>query len=261
MKHAALALLAICAVLAGCSGSEPRVAWENDGAPAARLRPEDVADAIPRPDPILSAGNTSPYTVNGVEYRVLTTGAGYRENGIASWYGTKFHGNKTANGEIYDVYLATAAHRSLPIPSYVRVTNRNNGRSVVVRVNDRGPFHPDRIIDLSYAAAAKIGMTQQGTAPVRVEVVDVAGVDDRRGVQDGSYRYLQLGAFSSARSAGDLRDAVAALVAVPVTVTPVRVNGRQLNRVRLGPVDDGRQLLELKEMLHNQGYTTALALP
>ena len=166
----AVALLA--ALLGACSGSEPRVAWENDGMPAVRLDPSQVRDAEPRPDPILDAGNTSPYTVNGVEYRVLTTGAGYREEGTASWYGTKFHGNKTANGEIYDVYLPSAAHRSLPIPSYVRVTNLENARSIVVRVNDRGPFHAERVIDLSYAAAVKLGVIQHGTAPVRVEALD-----------------------------------------------------------------------------------------
>jgi rare lipoprotein A len=255
-----LALLA-AALLAGCSGSEPRVPWETDGAPSTRLDPAQVQDAVPRPDPILDAGNTSPYTVNGMEYRVLTTAAGYREEGIASWYGTKFHGNKTANGEVYDVYLPSAAHRSLPIPSYVRVTNLQNGRAVTVRVNDRGPFHPDRIIDLSYAAAVKLGMVQHGTARVRVEAIDVAGVDDRRGLQAGDYRYLQLGAFASPDSALDLRNAVAALVSVPVTVTPVDVNGRRLNRVRVGPVRDGRELLRLQEMLMSKGYSSGLALP
>ena len=254
--------VAVLAVLLGaCSGSEPRVAWENDGAPAVRLDPSQVRDAVPRPDPILDAGNTSPYTVNGVDYRVMTTAAGYREEGTASWYGTKFHGNKTANGEIYDVYLPSAAHRSLPIPSYVRVTNLDNARSIVVRVNDRGPFHAERVIDLSYAAAVKLGMIQHGTAPVRVEALDVAGVDDRRGVQAGDYRYLQLGAFSSADSALDLRNAVAALVSVPVTVTPVDVNGRRLSRVRVGPVRDGRELLRLQEQLLNSGYSSGLALP
>ena len=109
-----------------------------------------MPDAVPRADPILEAGNRSPYTVNGRSYRVLENHSGYRERGIASWYGTKFHGQKTSNGEIFDLYQATAAHKTLPIPSYVRVTNELNGRSVVLRVNDRGPFHSDRVIDLSY---------------------------------------------------------------------------------------------------------------
>ena len=254
-------LLLVLALVAACSGPEPRVAWEEDGAPGRSLAAAEVRDAVPRPDPLLDAGNTSPYVIDGVEYRVLASAAGYREEGIASWYGTKFHGQRTANGEIYDVYQPTAAHRSLPIPSYVRVTHRGNGRSIVVRVNDRGPFHPDRIIDLSYAAAVRLGMVQTGTAPVHVEVIEIAGVDDRRGIQAGDYRYLQLGAFSSADSAAGLRDAVAALVPVPVTVSPVDVDGRRLNRVRLGPVDDGRELLRLREMLQQRGYSAGLALP
>lgn len=251
----------LVAFLAACSGSEPRVGWENDGPPLASISAEDVVDAVPRADPVLRAGNTSPYEVNGKVYTVLPTAAGYRAEGIASWYGTKFHGNRTANGEIFDLYLPTAAHRQLPIPSYVRVTNLSNQRTVVVRVNDRGPFHAERIIDLSYAAAVKLGMAENGTAPVRVETVSMAGVDDRRHAGNGSYRYLQLGAFASERTASDLRDAVAALVSVPVTVSAVDVGGRRLSRVRLGPVDDDLELRRLRKMLENRGYTPGLALP
>ena len=247
--------------LVGCSGSGPRVAWEGDGAPAATLKPADVIDAVPRPDPILRAGNTSPYSVDGVEYRVLDSAAGYDEQGIASWYGTKFHGNKTANGEVYDLYLATAAHRSLPIPSYLRVTNLDNGREVTVRVNDRGPFHPERLIDLSYGAAVKLGFVDKGTARVRIRSVNLAGVDDRRESEYGAYRYLQLGAFANPASAQSLRDSVAAMVTVPVEVSPVDVGGRRLNRVRVGPVADGRQLQRLQNLLMSRGYTPGLALP
>ena len=256
-----LLLLAGLAILGACSGSDPKVAWEGDGAPDVALAAEDVADAVPRPDPILRAGNTSPYSIEGVEYRVLPTAAGYRAEGIASWYGTKFHGNKTANGEIYDLYLATAAHRSLPIPSYVRVTNLANGRDIVVRVNDRGPFHPERIIDLSYAAAVKLNFVDKGTARVQIEAISLAGIDDRREVADGAYRYLQLGAFADETAAQNLRDAVAALVPVAVSVTPVDIGGRRLNRVRLGPVADGRQLQLLREQLMMRGYSPGLALP
>lgn len=257
----ALALAALALLLTACSGSEPRGPWEKDGAPQQVLAPEQVRDAVPRPDPILDAGNTSPYVVDGVSYTVLDTSAGYRAEGIASWYGTKFHGKRTANGEVYDLYLPTAAHRSLPIPSYVRVTHLLNGSQVVVRVNDRGPFHPDRIIDLSYAAAAKLGMVHSGTARVRVETIELAGVDDRRGRDQEDYRYLQLGAFASEDSALDLRNAVAALVTVPVTVTPVDVGGRRLNRVRLGPVDSGAELTRVRNLLVTRGFSPGLALP
>lgn len=246
--------------LGGCSGSEPRPAWQDDGAPAVAISPEEVADAVPRPDPILRAGNTSPYEVAGIQYTVLPSASGYREEGIASWYGTKFHGRKTSNGEDYDLYLPTAAHRSLPIPSYVRVTNLDNGRSMVVRVNDRGPFHAERLIDLSYGAAVRLGFVDRGTAPVRVEALEVAGVDDRRD-SAGSYRYLQLGAFASQAAADNLRAAVAEVVPVPVTVSPVEMAGKQLNRVRVGPVADGRQMAEVRQLLLTRGFSPGQALP
>lgn len=258
--HVAL-LLAATGFLAACSGSEPRVVWEGDGAPVVSLSPAEVADAVPRPDPILDSGNTSPYVINGVAYEVLESGAGYDELGIASWYGTKFHGKRTANGEIYDLYIASAAHRSLPIPTYARVTNIYNRRSVIVRINDRGPFHPDRLIDLSYAAAVKLGFVDKGTATVRVQTLEIAGVDDRRGRDSGEYRYLQLGAFANAGAANHLRASVAELVGVPVEIMPVDVGGQRLNRVRVGPVADGSELRALRAMLLSRGYSPGLALP
>lgn len=256
-----LPFIAVLLVACSNSGSKVKVAWEDDGAPLVALAAKDVADAVPRPDPILKAGNTSPYRVDGIEYHVLPRALGYRETGIASWYGTKFHGNKTANGEIYDLYLATAAHRSLPIPSYVRVTHLRNRRSVVVRVNDRGPFHPSRLIDLSYAAAVKLGFVKDGTARVRVEAIALAGVDDRRNSREGEYRYLQLGAFASVQAAESLRDAVAALVTVPVTLSPVDSDGARLTRVRVGPVSGGRELRRLRDLLMSRGYSPGMALP
>lgn len=256
-----LLALATSILFVACSGSGPKVAWEGDGAPTAELSAADIADAIPRPDPILRAGNTSPYSIDGVEYQVLPSAEGYREKGIASWYGTKFHGNKTANGEVYDLYLATAAHRSLPIPSYARVTNLWNGKQIVVRVNDRGPFHADRLIDLSYAAAVKLEFVDKGTADVLVETITLAGIDDLRDSETGEYRYLQLGAFANSATANSLRDSVAAMVSAPVSVTPVDVGGQRLNRVRVGPVADGDQLRYLRDLLMTRGYSPGLALP
>lgn len=254
-------LLALLITLSACSGTDPKVAWEGDGAPRVALHPRDVADALPRPDPILRAGNTSPYSIDGVEYRVLPSSEGYSQEGIASWYGTKFQGNKTANGEIYDLYLATAAHRSLPIPSYARITNLDNNRQIVVRVNDRGPFHSDRLIDLSYAAAIKLGFVSKGTAPVLVQTISLAGVEDLRDSEMGQYRYLQLGAFANPETARSLRDSVAAMVRVPVNVMPVEVHGQRLNRVRVGPVADGEQLRLLRDLLMTRGFSPGLALP
>lgn len=149
-----------------------RYSVDQDYSPDALLDPSKIQDAIPREEYVTKAGNKSPYTVLGKTYTVLPTAKGYHEEGGASWYGLKFHGFKTSNGETYDVYQMTAAHKTLPIPCYVKVTNLQNNRAVIVRVNDRGPFHDNRIIDLSYAAATKLGMISTGTAQVRVEAID-----------------------------------------------------------------------------------------
>ena len=232
----------------------------HDGAPVKHIEPGEVADAVPRADPILAAGNKSPYTVNGETYEVLTDYRNYREQGLASWYGTKFDGHKTSNGEIFDLYAASAAHKTLPIPTYARVTNLENQRSVVVRVNDRGPFHAERLIDLSYGAAVKLGYMERGTARVEVEVLNIAGVDDRRN-SDGDYRYLQLGAYGSEASAERLRAELAGVVSVPVFVSPVESNGKLLYRVRVGPVADNTQLLAVQQVLESGGYGAGQPLP
>ena len=233
----------------------------SDSAPLSPIDAADVEDAVPRADPILAVGNKSPYTVLGVSYEILDDARNYREKGIASWYGTKFNGHKTSNGEIFDLYKATAAHKTLPIPSYALVTNQNNGRTVVVRVNDRGPFHADRLIDLSYGAAVKLGYMEQGTAPVEVEVLNITGVDDRRNSVGGSYRYLQLGAFSEEASAARLRTELEGLVVAPVAVSPVQSGDKMLYRVRIGPVSSGEELLEVQQILNDNGHDAAQALP
>ena len=131
-----------------------------------------IPDAVPRDEFKSRSGNPETYVIDGITYRVMDTSAGYREEGIASWYGGYFHGRPTSSGDVYDMYLMTAAHKSLPLPTYVRVTHLGNGRSVVLRVNDRGPFVEDRIIDLSFAAASKLGMAAIGTAQVEVVALD-----------------------------------------------------------------------------------------
>ena len=136
-----------------------------------------IPDAVPRDEFKSRSGNPETYVIDGVTYRVLDMSDGYREEGIASWYGGYFHGRRTSNGEVYDMYLMTAAHKSLPLPTYVRVTHLGNGRSVVLRVNDRGPFVEDRIIDLSFTAASKLGMAAIGTARVEVVALDPSARD------------------------------------------------------------------------------------
>ena len=146
---------------------------ERDSAPKERVDLSHIPNAVPKYERRTIAGNKTPYKVMGKVYHVLDEPLDYVATGLASWYGVKFHGNRTSNGEIYDMYAMTAAHATLPIPCYVKVTNLNNQRSIVVRVNDRGPFHPGRVIDLTYAGAFKLGYLDKGTAPVRVEYIDV----------------------------------------------------------------------------------------
>jgi rare lipoprotein A len=166
-----IALRAIVAsaliALAGCA------THDGDGAGHRQLNPNRIDDAVPKEEPQVRAGNPPVYVIKGKQYRTLKSHRGFKQAGYASWYGTKFHGRNTSNGEKYDMYAMTAAHKTLPIPCYVRVTRQDNGKSIVVRVNDRGPFVDGRIIDLSYAAATKLGITLTGTAKVHIEAIDV----------------------------------------------------------------------------------------
>lgn len=159
-----LAGAALALVLSGCSTGSRY--YDNDGPPSV-LTGSGAESAEPRVEPFRTAAN-KPYTVLGSRYTPITTDSPLRERGTASWYGKQFHGNKTSTGEIYDMYKATAAHPTMPLPSYARVTNLENGRSIIVRVNDRGPFLHNRIIDLSYAAAKTLGYSSAGTARVEV---------------------------------------------------------------------------------------------
>lgn len=183
--------LAMATLLTGCAGSGTQPPGQRDSGSASSpatstgryalsgdAYPQDppdvsqIPDAVPRVEAPSRGGNRPVYEVWGKTYRVLPDARGYVRQGTASWYGEKFHGYATSNGEIYDMYKMSAAHRSLPLPTYARVTNQDNGRSVIVRVNDRGPFHNDREIDLSYAAAARLDILERGTGRVKVEAID-----------------------------------------------------------------------------------------
>ena len=200
-----LALLA----LVGCS-TTPRGGRDGPGAdPPPKLA--QVPDAEPRMEPLRSGGPNKPYEVFGRTYTPLAGDAALNERGLASWYGSKFHGRPTSSGEPYDMYAMTAAHKTMPIPSYARVRNPANGREVIVRVNDRGPFHDGRVIDLSYTAALKLGVLN-AVAPVEVERITQAAI------RTGAWR-----AGSQARTAGcsaAVHGAAAAATVAPVATTP-----------------------------------------
>jgi rare lipoprotein A len=205
-----LVLVSACGTLSRSGGY-----YEDDGPdanPPANIA--SIPDAVPKPEPLASSGN-NPYTVSGKTYYPLADASGYHERGIASWYGRKFNGKRTSSGEPYDMYAMTAAHKTLPLPSYVRVRNLQNGRSIVVRVNDRGPFLSNRLIDLSYAAAAKLGILGTGTGIVEVVAVRA----DETGTQVAGVKTFPLQIIASAAAAEALPPSQIKAEALPPSQT------------------------------------------
>jgi rare lipoprotein A len=240
-------LLVVAAALAAGCTSAPRGGYYQDDGPHARpgVDVSKIPDALPRAEPLSARGN-NPYTVFNVGYRPLKTSRGYRERGVASWYGKKFHGRRTSSGEAYDMYTMTAAHKTLPLPSYVRVRNLGNGKSVVVRVNDRGPFLNNRLIDLSYAAAARLGILGAGTGIVEVEALsgdEPATTIAARAPEPAPARaaaprlYLQVGAFTSRDNAENLKTRLAGADLQSVHIQNTDLDATPLYRVRIGPLD------------------------
>ncbi|MEM9623517.1 MAG: septal ring lytic transglycosylase RlpA family protein, partial [Pseudomonadota bacterium] len=238
--------LVVALLLGACATTSP-VYKPRDAAP--RVTPQTEQQLARLPDPVVKKeprsryGNGPVYTVLGKSYRVMDSASGYRKRGIASWYGTKFHGRKTSSQEPYDIFKLTAAHKHLPIPSYVRVTNLHNGRHTIVRVNDRGPFHDDRIIDLSYAAAVKLDFHKHGTAQVLVEVVEPEPQIRRYIVQAGSFSEFQ----RADRSHRELQDKTG-LPAVIVKASD------GLYKVHLGPVTAGAETERVRALLLAANY-------
>jgi len=257
-----LVFLAACSSTpAPSSTGNSRYSISQDRAPTQTLNIAAIPEVVPVPLNRTMAGNRSPYTVLGNSYYVLQTEEGYSERGVASWYGEKFHGHKTSNGEVFDMYLASAAHKSLPIPSFLRVTNLDNNRSIIVRVNDRGPFHGDRLIDLSYAAAMKLDYADRGTARVQLDAVVASGFAQDRTVSktaplgrrslrvsgDGS-QFLQVGAFLELSAAREVLDRVKKMTEVPVVILSVKTRNQQLlHRVRVGPISDPSEIRHITE--------------
>ncbi len=258
------ALLFVIA-LPGC-GTVPRGGYYRDDGPPARA-PADIAripDAVPQTEPPAPDGNR-PYSVFGKVYYPMRQANDYRERGIASWYGRKFHGRRTSSGEPYDMYAMTAAHRTLPLPSYVRVRNLHNGHAVIVRVNDRGPFLHNRLIDLSYAAALKLDIVRSGTGLVEVEAMDAGDGAVRARVEPPAEQqsssaprlYLQVGAFTQWDNAASLRSRLAQARLGPILIQTELRGGMPLYRVRVGPLADIEESDRLLERAAHYGLGDA----
>lgn len=277
-------LVAASIAVVGCGSAPPKKEAEpakpgvfgkyyaDDGPPD--KVPENLAqipDAVPRNEPFHRYANR-PYTVFGHTYVPVVDKEPTKERGLASWYGRMFHGRKTASGEVYDMFAMTAAHKTMPIPSFARVTNVKNGLSVVVRINDRGPFHAGRIIDLSYAAAARIGIAAAGSGMVEVERIfapsgialapvappTMADVQTPIVSQEAAALWLQLGAFSSAENAEQFRDR--ARLSLPWILEPIDVSVRDgLHRVRLGPYRNPQEAAAIADKVRESlGFAPAM---
>lgn len=223
----------------------------QDGAPKGPL-PVAFKAVKPVNEPLSRYGNPGTYQVSGHVYDVMTNSSGYRSRGVASWYGTKFHSKHTSSGEDYDMYALTAAHKTLPLPTYVKVKNLSNGRVAIVKVNDRGPFHTGRIIDLSYAAAVKLGVFPKGTAPVEIEALTTTGP----GMSHTAHYYLQAGAFESGKLAEILRIKLSKITPSPVFIEKYQ----QRFLVRVGPFADKLMTDRLKAALASKGVSGAFSL-
>lgn len=246
-----LAVLVLSACASSPNAGTERYRTAHDYAPPRTPTAAELFPLTPRLEPLSQRGNL-PYQVNGQAYSVRDSAEGYFAEGVASWYGKKFHGHLTSNGEFYDMYSLSAAHKTLPLPSWVRVTNLNNNKSVIVRVNDRGPFHAERIIDLSFSAAYALDMHLHGTAPVRVEAIEF----DQPIPVNTQQTYIQVAAARELSNLEALRLRLQEIYDLDATT---RVH-QGLNRLILGPFDD-RQTIYWMNRLQADGFEGIFRLP
>jgi len=263
-------LLQACSI-SPTSNSSSRYHVEQDYGPSESVDVSRVKNAVPRAEPKSRYGNPKEYKVLGKWYSVRGSSKGYAETGIASWYGKKFHGHRTSNGETYDMYAMTAAHKTLPLPTYVRVTHLENGRSVIVKVNDRGPFHQGRIIDLSYSAATKLGVTATGTGKVKVVAIDpetfqrnqsyqpkvkrTAALVTKDQLQAKSKLYLQAGAFSDKQNAIQLQKRLIRMFNSRQVHSEFSAD-QNIYRIRIGPLVSADAADKISTQLLDKGITT-----
>lgn len=240
-------LLGVVLLLTACGTTHRhhRYSQAQDGAPDYKIDASAVPDATPKVEPLSKHGNPKKYTVLGKTYYLRSSFVNYDETGIASWYGTKFHSYKTSSGETYDLAKMTAAHKTLPIPCYAKVTNLSNGKQVIVKINDRGPFAENRVMDLSYVAAIKLGIWPKGTGLVRIQTIDPsqeqhldadAGQVQQVPVNANPQIYMQLGAFQSKQNAEHLMAQMSSVTHKPICIRRFEKDGVILYKVRIGPL-------------------------
>ena len=263
-------LVFIAACVTGCSSTGP--VEPADDAPLNPIDVSNVPNATPRPEPLSRYGNPPSYVVYGKRYYPLSSSKGYQAQGTASWYGTKFHGKRTSSGEPYDLYGMTAAHKTLPLPSYVEVTNLRNDRSVIVKVNDRGPFHDDRLIDLSYTAAAKLDILATGTGMVEVRAIDTGELPatpaptqaqpflQENDLAEGETLYLQVGAFSSQENAIRMQQEIQAQNIGTVRIVEVSNDNGVLYKVQIGPLASIREADQVTRALKPLGINESRSI-
>ena len=255
-------LLLVTLLLSACS--TPVV---KDGPPKFAVNVNNIHNPTPKKEPKSRYGNPASYVIAGKRYYVLPSSDGYQKRGIASWYGTKFHGRLTSSREPYDMLAMTAASPELPIPCYAEVTNLENGKRIIVRVNDRGPFAPNRIIDLSYAAATKLGMSTKGTAMVEVKTItdletpSLAQTSSPQQTPSQPHQlYLQVGAFKNRDNAEHLQQRLQLLTNKSVRVMPHQSNRKTLFAVQVGPLKGVGESDQLLAQLQQAGYQDTLTV-
>ncbi len=283
---AAFALIVMAFQLSGCSSMVSRHK-SRDCAPPFPVDMSKVKPCVPKVEPKSRCGNPASYVVFGKRYYVQDTNQGYCERGIASWYGMAFHKRRTSSGERFSTLEMTAAHKTLPLPTYARVTNLENGRSVVVKINDRGPFHDDRIIDLSYVAAVKLGVYPKGTAAVEVKAIDPAVGGRRRAVHHPAVhqrspshfveadtaaplappappramaQYVQIGSFTNQQRAFSSARKANQLIHIHPQVIKESTSTGSRYLVQVGPIDDPIQRKQLMKKLQSNGWSSPLVV-
>lgn len=256
LRHNKWGLLFCVALLAGCTKQEEKrqAVVVLDGEPdTISVDIASIEDAVPQYEPWSASVNPESYVVLGETYHVLASNIGFKQQGIASWYGTKFHQKKTATGETYDMFKMTAAHKTLPIPSYVQVTNLDNQRSIIVKVNDRGPFHPHRVIDLSYVAAVKLGIDKSGTGFVDIVAIQPGDVKVMSKSIAVKKVYYQIGAFEVMENALLLQEKINSAQLIKNRIVSGELSGSSLFKLQIGPISSVAEADEISRKLKEIG--------